>query len=293
MPHWGRLITAMVTPFSDNLEVNYEQAIVVAQKLEREGSAGLVICGTTGEAPTLTAEEKFHLIKTVKENVRIPVIAGVGTNATDVTIENGKQAIEAGADGLLVVTPYYNKPDQDSLYEHFKTIALAIKHPMMLYNVPGRTGINMLPTTVERLSRLENIVALKEAGGNLVQLSETIKRVPKDFMVYTGDDALTLPCISVGAYGVVSVAAHIVGIEMKALIDAYLRGDVENAGTIHIRLLDIFNTLFIAVNPVPVKHALNLMGYNVGALRMPLMEANHHVQAEVKRCLQELQLINE
>ena len=222
MINWGRLITAMVTPFDDKLNVDYDKVVSLAKKLTNEGNTALVLTGTTGEAPTLTSEEKANIYKIVKENVGVPIIAGVGTNSTKATIENAKAAKEIGVDGLLIVTPYYNKPDQDSLYCHFKAIAEETDLPIMLYNVPGRTGCNMLPETVEKLAEIENIVALKEAGGNIVQFAEIIKRVPDDFLIYSGDDSMTLPAMAVGAYGVVSVASHIVGPEMKEMIDAFV-----------------------------------------------------------------------
>jgi 4-hydroxy-tetrahydrodipicolinate synthase len=286
MKEWGRLITAMVTPFDDKLEVNYDAAIDLAKKLVSEGSTALVICGTTAEAPTLTDEEKYKLIKLAKDSVDVPIIAGVGTNCTATTIENGKKAIEAGADGVLVVVPYYNKPDQKSLYEHFKAVAEALDTKIMLYNVPGRTGINMVPETVEKLSEIENIVALKEACGSVNQTSEVIKRVKGKISVYTGDDALTLPSISVGAFGVVSVAAHVVCKEMSEMIDAYVSGNNGVAFEIHNKLLDTFNGLFILPNPVPVKTALNLTGFNVGEVRLPLTKASEDKIDQIKEILQ-------
>lgn len=286
MKEWGRLITAMVTPFDDKLEVNYDAAIDLAKKLVSEGSTALVICGTTAEAPTLTDEEKYKLIKLAKDSVDVPIIAGVGTNCTATTIANGKKAIEAGADGVLVVVPYYNKPDQKSLYEHFKAVAEALDTKIMLYNVPGRTGINMVPETVEKLSEIENIVALKEACGSVNQTSEVIKRVKGKISVYTGDDALTLPSISVGAFGVVSVAAHVVCKEMSEMIDAYVSGNNGVAFEIHNKLLDTFNGLFILPNPVPVKTALNLTGFNVGEVRLPLTKASEDKIDQIKEILQ-------
>ena len=286
MKEWGRLITAMVTPFDDKLEVNYDAAVNLAKKLVSEGSTALVICGTTAEAPTLTDEEKYKLIKLAKDNVNVPIIAGIGTNCTATTITNGKKAIEAGADGVLVVVPYYNKPDQKSLYEHFKTVAEALDTKIMLYNVPGRTGINMVPETVEKLSEIENIVALKEACGSVNQTSKVIKRVKGKISVYTGDDALTLPSISVGAFGVVSVAAHVVCKEMSEMIDAYVNGNNGVAVEIHKKLLNIFNGLFILPNPVPVKAALNLKGFNVGEVRLPLTKASEDKIDQIKEMLQ-------
>lgn len=291
MRNWGRLMTAMVTPFDENLNVDYDQAIELAKMLIREGTTDLVVSGTTGEAPTLTAEEKTKLFKTLKEEVDVPIIAGVGTNSTETTIKNAKEALACGVDGLLVVVPYYNKPDQDCMYAHFKAVAEAVDAPIMLYNVPGRTGVNMLPETVARLAEIENIVALKEASGNIVQFAEVVKRVPKDFLVYTGEDATTLPSLSVGGYGVVSVASHVVGLQMKEMIDSFIAGDFEKAKDLHLQLLDIYNALFMSSNPIPVKAALNLKGMKVGGLRLPLSTVKPHVEKELRRCMQELQLI--
>lgn len=288
MVNWGRLITAMVTPFDENLNVNYEQAVNLAKGLVEEGNTALVITGTTGEAPTLKLEEKIKLYKVIKENVQVPIIAGVGTNSTSATIENGKKAIEAGVDGLLVVAPYYNKPDQECLYQHFKTVAENVDAPIMLYNVPSRTGCNLLPHTVERLANIENIVALKEASGNLNQMSEIIRRKPKDFLVYSGDDSITLPSLSIGGYGVVSVCSHIVSKEMKEMIDSFVLGDTKKAMEIHLKLFKLFKTLFIVTNPIPVKAALNMLGINVGGLRLPLTEADEQVKNIIRKELENL-----
>lgn len=291
MENWGRLITAMVTPFDEGLNVDYDGAIQLAMRLESEGTTALVITGTTGEAPTLTFEERSNLYRLIKKKVDIPVIAGVGSNSTIDTINNVREAMNSGVDGLLVVTPYYNKPDQDSLYAHFKAIAETTDLPIMLYNVPGRTGCNLLPETVAKLSKIENIVALKEAGGNIVQFAEVVKLVNKDFLVYSGDDALTLPALAVGGYGVVSVASHIVGREMKTMIEAYVEGDNNKAAEIHLKLLDIFNKLFIVANPIPVKAALNLMNVNVGGLRLPLTSAKSNILDILRKELKLLGLI--
>ncbi|WP_019229943.1 4-hydroxy-tetrahydrodipicolinate synthase [Sedimentibacter sp. B4] len=288
MIKWGRLITAMVTPFDEELNVDFEAASLLAIKLVEEGSTALVVTGTTGEAPTLTEDEKINLYKTIKASVDVPVIAGVGTNNTIITIENAKAAQEAGVDGLLVVTPYYNKPDQDSLYCHFKKVAESVDLPIMLYNVPGRTGCNILPETVEKLAQIDNIKALKEASGNIIQFAEIIKRVPEDFLVYSGDDSMLLPAMSIGCYGIVSVASHVVGPEMKEMIDAFVSKDTEKAKEMHLKLLNIFKNLFIIANPIPVKAALNLMGVNVGGLRLPLTEARENVLKILREDLNEL-----
>lgn len=291
MNNWGRLITAMVTPFDKDLKVDFKTSIKLAKKLVEEGTTALVITGTTGEAPTLTFDEKIELYKTIKENLDVPIIAGVGTNSTFTTIENAKMAEKAGVDGLLVVVPYYNKPDQDSLYTHFEEVAKAVKLPIMLYNVPGRTGCNLMPETVENLSNIKNIVALKEANSDLVQLSEIIKRVPEDFKVYSGDDVMILPAMSVGAYGVVSVCSHIVGREIGEMIDAFVSGDINHAKEIHLKLLNIFRKLFMITNPIPVKAALNIIGENVGGLRLPLTKAREYVLDEIREELKNLGLI--
>jgi len=288
MVEWGRFITAMVTPFDEELNVDFDAAVSLAIRLVEEGNTALVITGTTGEAPTLTDDEKINLYKILKTYVDVPIIAGVGTNNTKTTIENAKAAQEAGVDGLLVVTPYYNKPDQDSLYCHFKEIADAVDLPIMLYNVPGRTGCNILPETVEKLAKIDNIVALKEASGNIIQFSEIIKLVPKDFLIYSGDDSFLLPAMSIGCYGIVSVASHVVGPEMKEMIDAFVAKDIEKATEIHLKLLNIFKNLFIIANPIPVKAALNLMGVNVGGLRLPLTEAREKVLKVLREDLKEL-----
>lgn len=291
MKDWGRLITAMVTPFDENLNVNYKNAIELAKRLVSEGSTALVITGTTGEAPTLSREECNKLYSIIKRAVDVPIIAGVGTNSTKATIENIQGAIKAGVDGLLVVTPYYNKPDQDSLYSHFEKVANSTDLPIMLYNVPGRTACNLLPETVEKLSKIKNIVALKEAGGNVVQFSEVVKRVDKDFLVYTGDDVLTLPTLAVGGYGVVSVSAHIVGRDMKEMIEAFIAGDNEKATKIHLKLLGIYGTLFAVANPIPVKAALNILGVDVGELRLPLTKAKPEILEKIEKELKVLELI--
>lgn len=291
MKDWGRLITAMVTPFDNNMQINYEMVSKLAKKLVDEGSTALVVCGTTGEAPTLTSEEKENMFKLVKKSVDVPVIAGVGTNSTASTIENCKRAMECDVDGLLVVVPYYNKPDQESLYRHYKTVAEATDGNIIIYNVPGRTGCNLLPATLEKLAGIENIVAVKEASGNVQQLSEMVRVTPKDFKVYSGDDALTLPGLAVGGYGVISVASQVVGLRMKEMIDSFLEGNIRNAARIHTELTDIFEKLFCTTNPIPVKAALNMMGTNVGDLRLPLVKASPGIQAEVQRSLRRLNLV--
>lgn len=290
MLNWGRLITAMITPFDEELNVNYEEAIRLAKRLVEEGNTALVITGTTGEAPTLSSDEKFKLYKTIKENIDVPIIAGVGTNSTADTIMNATVAMEAGVDGLLVVAPYYNKPNQNSLYAHFKKVAESVNLPIMIYNVPGRTASNIQADTVKKLAEIENIVALKEASGDMNQISEIISKVPKEFLIYSGDDSMTLPSMAVGAYGIVSVSSHIVSREMKTMIDAFVEEDTKGAKEIHLKLFKVFQVLFIDSNPIPVKAALNMTGTKAGGLRLPLTEANQDVKEKIKEVLNEMKI---
>ena len=231
MKDFGRVITAMVTPFHEDGSVNYEGAAELARHLVANGSDGLVVAGSTGEAATMTAEEKLKLFEVVLEAVgdRASVIAGTGSNDTMATVRFTQAAEKVGVHGALVVGPYYNKPTQEGFYQHFKTIAEATSLPIMLYNVPGRTASNIAPETVARLAEIPNIVAIKEASGNIEQATEIIRVTPADFKVYSGDDAMTLPLLAVGGEGIVSVAGHVVGNQIQAMIQAFLAGDIKKA----------------------------------------------------------------
>lgn len=291
MREWGRLITAMVTPFDDELNLNYDKAVEIGKKIVEDGSTALVVVGTTGESPTITSEEKYELFKILKEELTVPIIAGIGCNCTKTTIETGKLALESKSDGILVVTPYYNRPNQKGLYNHYKAIAEAINLPMMPYNVPGRTSCNMEAETTIALSKIDNIVAVKEASGNLDQITRIISGVDSDFLIYSGDDAFTLPILSVGGYGVVSVAGQVAGKQIKEMIDFYISGDTFNSAKLHQRLTPLFNSLFVTTNPIPVKAAMNIMGLNVGGLRLPLIEACDETKSILKKELASLSLI--
>lgn len=280
--HFGNLLTAMVTPFDDKMEVDYTQAANLAKYLAEHGSDGIVVCGTTGESPTLTKEEKIKLWQVVKEAVagKATVIAGTGSNNTKESIAMTKEAEKLGVDGAMLVGPYYNKPSQEGFYQHFKTVAESTSLPIIVYNVPGRTGTNILPQTVIRLSEIPNIVAVKEASGNVEQASQIRRGTAPDFMVYSGDDSLTLPILAVGGTGVISVASHVIGDQMQEMIKAYLSGDVKKASALHLELFPVFKGLFITSNPVPVKAALNLKGIKVGSTRLPLVDAApEHLEA--------------
>ncbi|HEY8345311.1 MAG TPA: 4-hydroxy-tetrahydrodipicolinate synthase [Bacillota bacterium] len=291
--NFGRLLTAMVTPFTAEGEVDYQGASKLALRLVENGSDGLVIAGTTGESPTLSTEEKIRLFSTVVETVggKATVIAGTGTNDTKKSIELTKEAEKTGVDGIMAIAPYYNKPPQEGLFQHFKAIAEATSLPVMIYNIPGRTGINITPQTMARLAQIDNIVALKEAAGDLNQAAEMIKLLPKDFLVYSGDDSLTLPIMSVGGAGVISVAAHVVGRRLKTMVDDYVQGRINEAAKTHQELLPLFKVLFITTNPIMVKAALKLLGFEVGSLRLPLVEATSEQIEKLKSVLQDLGLI--
>jgi 4-hydroxy-tetrahydrodipicolinate synthase len=279
----GRLLTAMVTPFDREGKVDYEQAKRLALALLDSGSAGLVIAGTTGEAPTLSVEEKLTLFGEVKGAVgnRGAVIAGTGTYNTAESIALTREAEGLGVDGVLLTTPYYSKPPQEGLYRHFAAIAGATSLPCIVYNIPGRTAVNVTAETQVRLAEIPNIAGVKESSGDLGQIAEIIRRAPH-YRVWSGDDPLTLPILAVGGYGVVSVVAHLVGAQIKRLIEAHLAGEADEAAAIHRRLLPLITTIMTAApSPIPLKCALNHLGFNVGGLRLPLVEADEAVAERV------------
>lgn len=292
MADFGRVLTAMVTPFDESGAVDFEQAASLAKHLVANGSDGIVVAGTTGESPTLSDEEKIRLVRTVKDAVagRALVVAGTGTNDTRHSVHLTKDAQRAGADGILLVNPYYNRPSQDGLYAHFRTIAESTPLPCMLYNIPGRTGVNTAPETIARLAEMPNITAVKEATGNLDQASEIRRLTKDDFQIYSGDDSLTLPMLAVGGAGVVSVASHLAGREIREMVQAYQQGDVRRAVQLHIRLFPLFRVLFITTNPVPLKAALNMSGIKVGKPRLPLVEATAKEKEQIGAVLKELAL---
>lgn len=273
---FGKILTAMVTPMKDNLDVDFQEAGRLAKYLAEHGSDGIVVAGTTGESPTLSADEKLELFRVVKEAVGkdVIVIAGIGSNSTANSVALAQKAEKTGVDALMAVVPYYNKPSQEGLYQHFRVIAEASELPLMLYNIPGRTSINLLPETVLRLSKVPNIVALKEAVGMMDQVSELKRILPEDFMVYSGDDSLTLPMLALGCSGIISVASHVVGNEMKKMVDAWFEGDTKKALQWHLKLMPIFKGIFITANPVPVKYLVNTLGIKAGKVRLPLVDAN-------------------
>lgn len=282
--NFGKIVTAMVTPFDEQGEIDFPATRNLINHLIANGTEALVVSGTTGESPTLTEKEKVKLFKfTVNVvNGRVPVIAGTGSNNTKESIELTMLAEDAGVDGVMLVAPYYNNPCQEGLYQHFKAIAVATSLPIMLYNIPGRSVVNISVDTVVRLSKIRNIVAIKEASGNLDKMVEIIDRTPKDFSLYSGDDGLTIPVLSIGGAGVVSVASHVIGNEMQTMIKNFQSGNNAQAARDHRRLLPIMKALFVAPNPTAVKAALNFNGIPVGGVRLPMVplsnEQLHHLQ---------------
>lgn len=290
---FGRVITAMVTPFDSELRVDRNQARkLIDYLIEEQQSDSLVICGTTGESPTLTEEEKLDLFRLAVEQAkgRCKIIAGTGSNNTAHSIHLTQEAEKIGVDGVLLVAPYYNRPSQDGLYEHFKAIAQSTRLPVMLYNIPSRTGVTVSAATTLKLAELPNVVATKEAHADFELISELTAGAPETFKVYSGDDILTLPMMSVGAYGVVSVASHVIGKEIQQMVRAYASGDVRAAAEWHAKLRPIFNGMFNCPhrvpNPVPVKYALGLHGMPVGGVRLPLVPATEEEGRFIRRLFQ-------
>lgn len=287
MKDLGRLITAMVTPFDADGKVDYKQAEKLAIALLDSGSDGLVLSGTTGESPTLTHDEELKLYTDIKKVVgkRGSIIAGTGSNSTAEAVEATQAAEKIGVDACLLVAPYYNKPTQDGLYAHFKTIAENTKLPCILYNVPSRTVISISSETVIKLSQINNIIGIKEASGNMEEIGKIISGTRQDFIVWSGNDADTLPMMSIGGYGIISVASHFVGLQMKAMINNFLAGKNAEAAAIHLKLMPLMKVLFVVSNPVPAKFALNQIGFNVGKPRLPLVEPDAKSAAQIKEVL--------
>ncbi|AFY70995.1 dihydrodipicolinate synthase [Thalassoporum mexicanum PCC 7367] len=290
---FGQVLTAMITPFNSSGEVDYAAVEKLAHYLINNGTDTLVVCGTTGESPTLTWQEEFELFKIVKQAAqgRAKVIAGTGSNSTSEAIEATQKAAHLGLDGSLQVVPYYNKPPQAGLYNHFMAIAKSSPDlPIILYNVPGRTSCNLEPETIAQLAELDNIVAVKDATGNLDTAGQIRSLTPANFAIYSGDDSLTLPLLAVGAKGVVSVASHLVGKQMQEMISAFKQGQVKQATEMHLRLLPLFKALFYVTNPIPLKTALNLLGLDSGEVRSPLVKGSAELAEKLKPVLESLQL---
>ena len=277
---------AIVTPFNEKNEVNYEKLGELIDYQIENGTDSIIICGTTGESSTLTEEEHLECIKFAVEKVnkRVPVIAGTGSNCTETAIYLSTEAEKHGADGLLLVTPYYNKATQNGLIEHFTAVAKKVSIPIILYNVPGRTGCNILPKTVATLVKnVDNIVGIKEASGNIAQVAEIMNLTDGNIDMYSGNDEMVVPILSLGGIGVISVLSTIAPRETHAMVMKYLEGDIITSRNLQLKYLPLINALFCEVNPIPVKAALNLMGFNVGKPRMPLTEMEPANQERLKK----------
>lgn len=288
MADFGRVLTAMVTPFDAQMQVDYGKARKLAKYLVENGSDGIVVAGTTGESPTLTNEERNRLVEAVVNEVgdKAKVIVGTGNNDTFDSMGMTKDAEKTGAHGVMAVVPYYNKPPQEGLYTHFRMIAESTNLPVILYNIPGRSAINMTADTIARLAQIDNIVAIKEAAGSMDQVTEIRRKTPVDFVIYSGDDSLTLPMLSLGAHGIISVVSHVVGPELQQMVKAFFAGDIAKATQIHMELYPMFKTMFITSNPIPVKTCLNMLGLDVGGLRPPLVDPTEAEVATLKALLQ-------
>ncbi|MEE8205047.1 MAG: 4-hydroxy-tetrahydrodipicolinate synthase [Dehalococcoidales bacterium] len=288
----GRVITAMVTPFKEDGSVDYEQAQRLALALIDSGSDGVVVVGTTGESPTLVRAEERRLFAKVKAAVgnRGSVIAGTGSNSTAEAISATRDAEKTGVDACLPVVPYYNKPTQEGLYEHFKAVAQATSLPCILYNVPSRTVVSLSAETTIRLSRIDNIIGTKEASGRFDEISKIIDGTGEDFTIWSGNDNDTLPILTLGGYGVISVASHLVGNQIKDMVSLFFSGRVAEAAAIHRHLLPLFDALFVVANPIPLKYALNHLGFRVGRPRLPLIEADEKTAALIRETLKDYQI---
>ncbi|QQE76186.1 4-hydroxy-tetrahydrodipicolinate synthase [Brevibacillus composti] len=288
MARFGRLVTAMVTPFDEQLKVDCEKTERLIDHLLATGTEALVVSGTTGESPTLSAEEKLELFKHVVSYAKgkCHIIAGTGSNDTASSIQITQAVEQLGVDGVMLVTPYYSRPSQEGIYQHFKALAESVKLPVMLYNVPGRTSVNMTAETTLRLAELPNVVCVKEASGNLSQMATIIEHAPEGFELYSGDDGLTLPVLAIGGVGVVSVASHVVGREMTEMIAAFFQGELKQAAALHRKLLPVFEGLFAYPSPGPTKAALEKLGVAAGGVRLPLVELTEQEKAFVYSLLE-------
>ncbi|MDO4921236.1 MAG: 4-hydroxy-tetrahydrodipicolinate synthase [Phascolarctobacterium sp.] len=294
-PYFGRLLTAMVTPFNEDGSVNYEAGCQLADWLLANGTDGLVIEGSTGEAATMTMEEKIKFMQTIVKHIggRAPIVAGAGTNCTASTIELAQAMEKCGVDGLLVVGPYYNKPTQEGYYQHFAAVARATKLPIIVYNVPGRTGSNILPATIARLANdFANIVAVKEAAGNVAQTAELYRVLPERVSIYSGDDGLVLPFMAVGACGLISVLANCNGKILQDLMQAYVEGRVQDAAELNKEMVPLAKAMFMESNPIPIKAAVTkVTGIPAGAPRLPLTPISAEAEAKLDAVLREYGMV--
>ncbi|MBN1690485.1 MAG: 4-hydroxy-tetrahydrodipicolinate synthase [Dehalococcoidia bacterium] len=287
MKKFGRLLTAMVTPFSAKGQVDYTQAKKLARALLESGSDGLVVSGTTGESPTLAFEEKLRLFAEIRTvaGKKATIVAGTGNYNTRESIELTREAEKIGVDACLLTVPYYNKPNQDGLYQHFKAIADSTRLPCIVYNVPSRTITNLAADTTIKLSKIDNIVGIKEASADFGQIARIIDGAGSDFMVYSGNDADTFPILNLGGYGVIGVITHLVGIQYKRMMDLFLTGKIKESAGLHRSFIPLVNTMFMIGSPMPIKYALNHLGFRVGKPRLPLVVPDEKTRAAIEQTL--------
>jgi 4-hydroxy-tetrahydrodipicolinate synthase len=291
MTFLGELVTAMITPFDRDLKVDYSQVEKLARYLVDNGTDTILVSGTTGESPTLSPDEVKEMIATVKSAVgnKAKILVGAGTNNTDKSVQLAKEMSKKGADALLTVVPYYNKPSQEGMKAHFDTVARSVDTPIIMYNIQSRTGVNMLPQTIAEIAKEnKNIIAVKQSHPDMDQVTEITKLTPDNFVVYSGDDSLTLPMMSLGAFGVISVASHLIGNKMKEMIKNYKSGKVQEAARLQRECYPVFKTLFIAPNPTPLKYALKETGViENDNVRLPLVPINASQQNCIKEMLKD------
>ena len=283
-PPFGRFIPAMITPFKENRDLDLKRAQELAVRLVDKGSDALIVSGTTGESPTVFYPQKIELFKAVIEAVgdRVPVLANVGDNCTADSVDFAREVVKLGVDGIMTVVPYYNKPPQEGLYRHFKSIALAAEIPMILYNIPGRCVINMEAETTLRLAHeIDNIVAIKEASGKFDQIKKIIDEAPEGFMVLSGDDDATFRIMELGGYGVISTIGNLAPERMRQIVYLMAEGDVVNAEKVHLALQPLMKELFVTANPIMVKEAMKLVGFDCGGVRLPLIDATAEQSAKL------------
>jgi 4-hydroxy-tetrahydrodipicolinate synthase len=294
MKKLGRCLTAMVTPFKANGDVDYAETKKLAKALLAAGNDGLVLAATTGEAPTLSWEEELRIFQEVKSAVgdKPTLIAYTGSNSTREAVENTEKAEKIGVDACLSVVPYYNKPDQEGIYQHFKAVAECTSLPILMYNIPGRVVVNMTPDTIVRLSQIKNIVGVKEANGDMGHVAQVINNVREGFLVWSGNDNDTFPIMAMGGYGVIGVTTHLCGKQYKKMIDLIVADKIQEAAAIHRTLVPLVNAMFSFPSPAPIKYALNLLGFKVGAPRLPLVAVdetrNKAVADNIKKLLAKL-----
>lgn len=292
MKKFGRLLTAMVTPFNVKGQVDYAQAKKLAKALLESGSDGLVVSGTTGESPTLTAEEKVRLFEEIRTAAgkKVTIVAGTGNYNTQESIELTKKAEKTGVDACLLTVPYYNKPNQEGLYQHFKAIAGSTRLPCIIYNVPSRTITNLAADTAVKLSKIDNIVGIKEASADFGQIARIIDGVDRDFMIYSGNDADTFPILGLGGYGVIGVITHLVGRQYKKMMDLFFAGKIEQSARLHRSFIPLVNTMFMIGSPMPIKYALNYLGFRVGKPRLPLVVPDEKTRAAIEQTLRDYKI---